>query len=71
MALFRIRGHYVTYYDGYIEATTADEARKKAQQDGSWIDLESKLINKPLADYVVEIKQREPFIYYSKITSQK
>ena len=71
MALFRIRGHYITYYDGYLEATTVEEAKKKAQQDNSWIDLDSKLINRPLVDYVVEIQQKEPFIDYVKASSQK
>ena len=71
MKLFRIRGHYITYYDGYLEANTIEEAKKKAQQDNSWIDLDSKLINRPLVDYVIEIQQKEPFMDYSKAISQK
>lgn len=70
MALFRIRGHYITYYDGYLEANTEEEARIKAQKDSGWIDLDSKLINRPLVDYVIKIQQRRPFINFSKTSSQ-
>jgi len=71
MKLFRIRGQYITYYNGYIEADTIEEAKKKAQQDNSWIDLDSKLINRLIVNYAVEVQQKESFMDYSKITSQK
>ena len=61
MALYRINGHYITYVEGYVEADSYSEARRKSTHGRHWKISPTEIpIHELTVDYVREVDEVRP-----------
>ena len=56
MSLYKIRGYSITNFDGYVEANSLYDARKKAEHDRQWETKTTSPISHINIDYIYEIE---------------
>ena len=61
MALYKISGHYLTYVEGYVEADSYQEARRKSVHGRHWKTSPNEVpIYELTVDYVREVNEITP-----------